>query len=366
MEDISARQLSAELSGQRARMERKRVSTINTSCVSILTPAQKEDAKVALLLASFVSIPLRDIFDSSICQRKFPTAWKKGIVVPIPKTQRPQLDKLRLITLLPTPAKIMERLVLRNTEKHFQSIAGENQHGFKKTTSTTTALIHLLDAATSYYDDRCFSGYAILSLDFSSAFDRVDHETLLGKLDSNKFPKGLILWLKSYLSGRSVQVKVCGHLSTPCYVNRGVPQGSVLGPSLFCALVGDLPSPMGEQTKVQYADDVNFVFGLKTNDQIVTNSAIETAIHQIETWCEVNKQKLNREKSTLMIHMRSKSNDDPCCTVQNACVPIQEQTTILGVQLNADLTWDSHVNKLCKAAASRLHILRILRKYTQV
>ena len=104
--------------------------------------------KIYSLLASFISSPLKVIFDTSISQRTFPKDWKKGIVVPIPKTNPPRLDKLRSITLLPSPSKILEKLVLQRIAEDVEPLFGKHQHAYRRGMSTTTALIEIHDKAT--------------------------------------------------------------------------------------------------------------------------------------------------------------------------------------------------------------------------
>ena len=106
--------------------------------------------KIYSLLASFLAGPLATIFRCSISQRTFPEAWKRGIVVPVPKTKPPLLTKLRTLTLLPAPAKILEKLVLTKMFADIDPLLGKSQHAYRKGLSTTTALIRLLDALTVF------------------------------------------------------------------------------------------------------------------------------------------------------------------------------------------------------------------------
>ena len=130
-------------------------------------------------LASFLALPLKIIFETSIRKKVFTKEWKKGIIIPIPKTRPPRVDKLRLITLLPSPAKILEKIILKSQIKHLEILFGQQQHAYRKNRSTTTALI--MDALTSLFDDKAVAGIGLLSLDFSKAFAMVYHVTLLRK-----------------------------------------------------------------------------------------------------------------------------------------------------------------------------------------
>ena len=101
-------------------------------------------------------------------------------------------------------------------------IRDRHQHAYRRGMSKTTALIEILDKATELYDDRTKTGFVVMSLDFSRAFDKVHHSTLLQKLADATLPSDLVLWIKNYLAERSYQ------------------QGSALGPVIFATLVGDV------------------------------------------------------------------------------------------------------------------------------
>jgi hypothetical protein len=313
--------------------------------------------RIYSLLASFIAHPLRIIFERSISLRRFPTEWKKAVVVPIPKTSPPILNKLRTISLLPSPAKILEKLVLKNIYHNLEPLFGVNQHAFRKRTSTTTALLAITDSLTKLYDDPTVSGFGIISLDFSKAFDLVDHSVLLKKMRNTPITEGLVLWLRSYLSERTFQVRIQGQLSTTRSTHSGVPQGSVLGPALFSILVADLTCN-DSNMMVQYADDANVILPFQTKDPRIIEKLFLDQILAIRKWCSLNKQELNVEKSKIMIHMRSSSE------LVDLPIPCTESLKILGVHLSSDLTWDNHIESICKKACQRLHILRILKPHT--
>ena len=107
---------------------------------------------------------------------------------------------MRTITLLPAPSKILEKIVLQRQQKEIYPLLGNNQHAYRKGLSTTTALLHIYDTAVCIYDDSHNAGLAILSLDFSKAFDKVDHLILLKKI-FRKFSLWFWLVAKKLLNG---------------------------------------------------------------------------------------------------------------------------------------------------------------------
>lgn len=180
-------------------------------------------SRVYVELADFLSKPLSFIYQQSYKQKKFPTAWKVGHIVAIPKSYPPDADRLRYITLLPLPAKIFEQLIYEQLRERFESSYGQEQHGFRRNASTTTALLRIVNAAAKLYDERSNFGLLILSYDLSSAFDCVEHALILKRLYKLSFPRGFIHWLSSYLQDRSGVLKLITKSSYPIRIHRGVP-----------------------------------------------------------------------------------------------------------------------------------------------
>ena len=266
------------------------------------------------------------------------------------ENESPQINSLRTITLLPAPSKLLEKLVLKTMQHNFESLIRSNQHSFRKKFSTTTALLQIQDTLTLLYDDSKTTGLAVMSLDFSKAFDKVDHQILLGKAKKGNLPSGFVLWLSSYLSERSFQVRIFGKLSFSRSINSGVPQGSVLGPTLFSVLAGDLPCVKGSQI-TQYADDVNIVFQSKKRDHSDLSEQISDQLQLITSWCSVNRQELNVDKSKLLLISKTSANLRPASSHLKHVSSLK----ILGVHFNDKLDWSSHVEALCKTACQRLH-----------
>ena len=215
--------------------------------------------RIYVILAEVIAAPLKTVFDRSVAEHNLPSQWKEGVVVPIPKTNPPQANKVRLITLLPTPSKILERLVLDSVRKQLEPLFGRRQHAFRKNCSTSTALLQITDRATQIYDELDFSGFAVMSFDLSKAFDKVDHHTLLRKLTGQGLPTAFIKWIQGYLSQRTFRVRVQDSLSVKRAFNVGVPQGSVLGPALFCVMAGDFTVALPQSSLTQYADDLTIL-----------------------------------------------------------------------------------------------------------
>lgn len=308
------------------------------------------------LLSEHLAEPLAIIMNESLRQRVYPSGWKEGIIIPIPKTKPPELDKLRFITLLPAPSKIMEKILLNKLWTFFSFSYGPEQHGFRPGLSTTTALLQLSDDLTQAYDDTSNSGIAILSFDLSRAFDCVEHTLISRILLSCDFPSGFVLWLDSYLCGRMSRARVGGIFSKVVQMSRGVPQGSVLGPPIFCAYVGRIRALQSGVSTMKYADDISLVIPLKRGSMNAMKQQIEDEVENIAAQTASLHLQLNRSKSKAMIIWRSKSHENMSLTI-----PMTESMKVLGVILNVKLDWSMHVKNICKVANQRFHLLRKLK-----
>ena len=133
-----------------------------------------------------------------------------------------------------------------------EACLSQNQHGFVKNKSCMTNLLETLDDITRMLDD----GFPVdeIFLDFKKAFDKVNHNGLLYKLNEMGIKDKTLMWIKSFITNRKQRVRVNGSYSLWAEVTSGVPQGSVLGPILFIAFINDLPGKINNNCKL-FADD---------------------------------------------------------------------------------------------------------------
>jgi hypothetical protein len=185
--------------------------------------------------------PLKIIFKDSLQKGEVPSQWKVAKVIPIfKKGSKGDPANYRPVSLTCIICKLLERIVRKKITEHLveQKLLKDSQHGFMDNRSTQTNLIEFLDKVLEYEDN----GEAIdlVYLDFSKAFDKLSHEKLIKKLAARGITGRVLLWIKSWLNGRKQQVYVYGEMSEEEDVDSSVPQGSVLGPTLFTVYIDDL------------------------------------------------------------------------------------------------------------------------------
>ena len=183
---------------------------------------------------SAIAPSLTDIFNMSIDSNQFPSDWKAARVIPLfKKGQWSILDNYRPISILPVVTKIMERLLYNQIFDYFakKDLLSKHQFGFRPFHSTSSTL---LDCTNEWFVnmDRGLYNLVVL-LDLKKAFDTVNHEILLHKLQMYGFETKALNFVRDYLTNRTQRCQLNGLFSDEKEVTCGIPQGSILGPLLF-------------------------------------------------------------------------------------------------------------------------------------
>ena len=308
-------------------------------------------------LAGIIGKPLCAIFNSSIREGYVPPLWRSADVCALPKVT-PVLNTkkdLRPISLTPVVAKTLESFPVRWAQEQCPNV-DSTQFGSTKGSSTTHALLSVLQPIYQALDDG--RHYArILLIDFSKAFDHIDHKIVLQKLSTNGVDSTVVNWFHGFLTERKQRVKIGQFQSDWKVVTGGVPQGTLSGPQLFLHMVSDLQT---ETSMVKYVDDTTLVEVSPCDKP----STLQNALDQVCRWSSQNRLYLNASKTKeIFVYFGKKTLHHIQPLFINDCAIEQvDSCKLLGVTISSNLKWSDHTDKLYAKASKRLFYLRQLKR----
>ena len=227
-----------------------------------------------------------------------------------------------------------------------------DQFAFKQTGSTECALIKLFDTVTSAFERGNKYVKAFL-VDFSKAFDTVDHAIIIRKLNHLDMPPSIKQWIFSFLYNRAQIVKVNGHLSSAVPINRGIVQGSALGPYLFLLMIADLVPQANCNTYIKYADDLTVLVPEDSDTQI------EAEFQHIRSYADINNLYINEIKTKETIFYNNRIMN--CFSPSVPGIEIIDCGKLLGVFIDHRMTFQEHVKNLLTICSQRLYLLKLLK-----
>ena len=299
--------------------------------------------------ADVLSMPITIIFEHSLRAGILPTDWKKGNITPIFK-KGSKTDPLnyRPISLTSVVCKILEKLIRCSIMKHLEEnhLLSSHQHGFRSNKSCLTQLLEYLHFVEEMTDNGdCVDA---VYLDCSKAFDTVPHDLLLLKLKCVGIDGRTLNWIKDFLTNRQQRVQVKDCCSEWRGVWSGVPQGSVLGPTLFLVYVNDLLDGLRSKGKL-FADDVKIYRRMMSPGD---RDQLQDDLQKLNEWSSKWKLKFNRDKCNVM-HIGRKN---PCYnyTMSGSTLSTTSQEKDLGIIIPSNMKPSAQVTKAAASANSML------------
>ena len=304
-------------------------------------------------LASVLAGPLTSLFQLSLDKGMVPSDWKKATVCPIfKKGEKYDPVNYRPVSLTSVACKVLEHIITSHlmTYAEDRSLLHPNQHGFRKNKSCEKQLIELIADLTTNMDEQIQMEACIL--DFSKAFDKVSHQKLLGKLASYGISHQLVSWIDSFLTNRVQTVVVDGKESREASVSSGVPQGSILGPTLFLYYINDLPDNIASTVRL-FADDT-IIYNTSENHEILQDD-----LRRLEIWekkWDMQFHPLKCEHVTFTRKTTKRANHT--FHLHSTAIPKADKTKYLGVTINSKITWNDHISSVVAKANAALGFVR--------
>ena len=343
---------------------------VTSKCVSSLASKSSSghdgiSLKLLKFLSSALVKPLTLIINQFLLTGIFPTKLKIARVLhSFKKDDVTLMDNYRPISLLTSTSKLFEKIVFTQLYNYFHEnqLFYPSQYGFRKMHSTELAALELTDRILKDIDERNVS--LAIFMDLSKAFDTLDHQILLTKLNFYGIGGLALNWFSSYLTGRKQYVEVDGVKSGLLPLSTGVPQGSILGPLLFLIYMNDIPNANEDFKHILYADDTTLFSTIQV--LATTPFDVNNQLTQIYDWLAVNKLSLNIKKTKYIVfHAINKDIDGliPELKINDIIIERVENFNFLGLIFNEHMFWKHHINTIANKLIKLSGILNKLKRF---
>ena len=340
---------------------------LSTIDINKATGSDMIGPRLLKVAAPYIADEVTFICNHSIINSVFPSKWKEAKVTPLFKNgPHEEVNNYRPISILPVLSKVLEKHVHESLSEflHTYNLLHKTQSGFRTQHSCETALVNMIDLWMNAIDSGKMVG--VVLVDFKKAFDLVDHQILIDKLEIYGIKGEALSWFNTYLTNRKQQVAINNCKSDFKQISYGVPQGSILGPLLFLLFINDLPLYTSNVFTDLYADDTTLYDVQDSMEQIENN--LQSSLNNLQIWCRSNGMILNSSKTKVMLvttyqKRQRLTNDQFDLTYNKESLNMISNDKILGVFVDNNLTWSNHIKHLTKKIASSIWLLSKIKKF---
>ena len=344
--------------------EREVQELIKEICITKSSAVEGLSTRLIKDAFEVISFELTYLYNSCLQNGMFPAIWGISKVTPIPKTKANSTKPgdWRPISQICIAGKLLEKIIHAQLYNYLEenNLLSKNQFGFRKNLSTGLAIFDVLKQLYANWNERNYTGCVFV--DFSRAFDTIDHNILSEKLKMYGLDDMSQKFMLEYMASRKQTTTVNGFSSSQAQVTYGTAQGSILGPLIFILYVNDIFVSLGQDNSIHmYADDTLLM--CKDNDITTVTEKAQKVFQKMSVWCEANKLSINAEKTKYMVIRHTKAPQEPNFSVQGGKISTVHQYEYLGILLDDKLAMNDYLDTMWKKTNSKLGILAKIRRF---
>ena len=312
-----------------------------------------------------IAVVLTYIMNLSLEQGTFPSVFKITKVYPIHKSESTLDPKnYRPISIISVFSKILEKImyIRINAFLNSNNILNNQQFGFRKGYSTEAALLQIFNDIYNNYNNNCYS--MAVFIDYTKAFDNINHQILLKKLQIYGISGVEHRWFSSYLSNRQQYVSIDSTYSSPKFICGGVPQGSILGPLLFNIYINDIVHSSPSTKFVMYADDATIY--QHSHDIPLLFINMNQALNEIHDWSLSNGLTIILKKTKFMIFNQKTNTNNSFLKINNFELEMVNVFKLLGILVDNRLNFNNHIDHLTKKISRNLGVINRIKFYVTI
>ena len=319
--------------------------------------------KLLRLAHQELSTPLTYLINASIAQNVFPDQMKCAEVSPIfKKNDKLNKKNFRPVSILTSISKIFEYIMNDQLLEHFHAIFHKLLSAYRKGYSFQSILLKFIEDTKKALDNRKYVG--VIFMDLSKAFDCLPHGLLVATLNAYGLTLPACELLRNYLSGRRQRVKIGGTRSKWNSLEKGVPQGSILGPLLFNIFLNDLFYFIEKCSLYNFADDNSLSNAASTLSDLKHNLQHDSKICM--DWFGINGMEANPSKFQFMVISSQPTEKIEISIDENVNITSEPVVKVLGVHIDCRLNFNEHIKQSSIKAARQLNALSRISKFLNV